>query len=270
MLLKQAIDLNLRLMRWRLWPNLNLPAVSATKCLLLGAGTLGCGVARALLGWGVSHITFVDNGRVTYSNPARQCLYEFDDCKERRFKAEAAAAALKRICPYMYAQGVVMSLPMPGHPMSLPSATTATVEVKTESGRARDSEELVPAGTPSDPVSTLEQLVLQHDCIFSLLDSREGRWLPTVLCRRYGKMMITGALGFESYLIMHHGTYGTYSPLAAAGAAGPAAASPACSGGLRNANGSSSSSGCYFCSDIVGTRNSQRDRSLDQQVCVVW
>ena len=42
---------------------------AATRCLLLGAGTLGCSVARTLLGWGVRRITFVDNSRVAYSNP---------------------------------------------------------------------------------------------------------------------------------------------------------------------------------------------------------
>ena len=37
-------------------------------------------MARCLLGWGVTHITFVDNGRVSYSNPVRQPLFEFADC----------------------------------------------------------------------------------------------------------------------------------------------------------------------------------------------
>jgi hypothetical protein len=49
--------------------------VAGCRCLLLGAGTLGCNVARLLLGWGVSKITFVDNGTVSYSNPVRQTLY---------------------------------------------------------------------------------------------------------------------------------------------------------------------------------------------------
>ncbi len=47
---------------------------------MICTGTLGCNVARALLGWGVRHITFVDNGRVSYSNPVRQPLFEMSDC----------------------------------------------------------------------------------------------------------------------------------------------------------------------------------------------
>ncbi|CRK24921.1 hypothetical protein BN1723_013422 [Verticillium longisporum] len=61
----QSVDLNLKLMKWRISPNLDLDAVSRTKCLLLGAGTLGSYVSRNLLGWGVRKITFVDYGQAS-------------------------------------------------------------------------------------------------------------------------------------------------------------------------------------------------------------
>lgn len=105
-LAEAAVDLNLKLMRWRLLPELNLEKVSETRCLLLGSGTLGCNVARNLLGWGVRTITLVDYGTVSYSNPVRQSLFTFKDSLDGgQPKAQTAAAALKLIFP-----GVVSSL----------------------------------------------------------------------------------------------------------------------------------------------------------------
>lgn len=80
------------------------------------AGTLGCAVARILLGWGVRHITLVDNSNVAFSNPVRQSLFSFEDCLEGgKPKALAAAAALKAIFPSVNAVGLQLSVPMPGH-----------------------------------------------------------------------------------------------------------------------------------------------------------
>lgn len=39
--------------------------------LILGTGTLGCNMARLLIGYGVTKITFLDYGKVSFSNLAR-------------------------------------------------------------------------------------------------------------------------------------------------------------------------------------------------------
>ncbi|CAJ2676283.1 unnamed protein product [Trifolium pratense] len=89
-----AADLNLKLMRWRALPSLDLSALSSLNCLLLGAGTLGCQA------WGVRKITLVDNGKVAMSNPLRHSLYTLDNCLNGgEFKATAAVESLKRIFP---------------------------------------------------------------------------------------------------------------------------------------------------------------------------
>lgn len=52
-LAESAVTLNLKLMKWRIAPDINLDVIRNQKCLLLGSGTLGCNVARCLLVWRV-------------------------------------------------------------------------------------------------------------------------------------------------------------------------------------------------------------------------
>ncbi|KAK0478109.1 hypothetical protein EDD18DRAFT_1364780 [Armillaria luteobubalina] len=54
----QAVDLSLKLMRWRIVLSLDLDRIAATRGLLLGAAMPGCYVARCLMGWGLR--TLVD------------------------------------------------------------------------------------------------------------------------------------------------------------------------------------------------------------------
>jgi hypothetical protein len=63
------------------------------------------------------------------------------------------------------ATGHSLSIPMPGHPISSGSVEQAKKDVE-----------------------TLEKLFDEHDVVFLLMDSRESRWLPTVLGAAKGKV----------------------------------------------------------------------------------
>ncbi|KAL4079347.1 hypothetical protein J3A83DRAFT_4086462 [Scleroderma citrinum] len=219
----QAVDLNLKLMRWRIIPSLDLEKVANTRCLLLGAGTLGCYVARTLMGWGVRTITLVDSARVSFSNPVRQPLFDFEDCLNGgKPKAACAAEHLKKIFPGINATGHNLSIPMPGHP--IPPASVEQIQ---------------------QDVALLERLFDEHDAVFLLMDSRESRWLPTVLGAAKNKIVLNAALGFDTYLVMRHG-------------------------GRASVSSSSHTQrlGCYYCNDIVAPTDSLTDRTLDQ-MCTV-
>lgn len=197
----QAVDLNLRLIKWRIAPNIDLDVIKNTKCLLLGAGTLGSYVSRNLMGWGVRKITFVDNAKVSYSNPVRQPLFDFKDCLEGGAKkAERAAEALSEIYPGVDAEGHVLSVPMAGHPI---------VEEEKVKGE----------------FDTLKKLIDEHDAIFLLMDTRESRWLPTVMGKAAGKIVLNAALGFDTFVVMRHG--------------------------LKARGKEEEEVGCYFCNDVV-------------------
>lgn len=69
--MEQTVDLNLKLVRWRQAPDIQLNKFVELKVLLIGSGTLGCNLARALLGWGINNFTFLDYANVSYNNPIR-------------------------------------------------------------------------------------------------------------------------------------------------------------------------------------------------------
>ena len=233
-----AAELNLKLMRWRLLPELDLERTTQTRCLVIGAGTLGCAVARTLLGWGVRQFTFVDSGRVSFSNPARQSLFEFADCLDGgKPKAEAAAANLARVFPGVRAEGVAMAVPMPGHPARGEDAARALCDV-----------------------DRLEALVRAHDAVFCLTDTRESRWLPTLLCAAHDTTLINAALGFDAYLVMRHGGGPDVAEAPTRSTGRPATETPDAPRRGRL--------GCYFCNDVMAPGDSTRDRTLDQQCTV--
>lgn len=224
-LAERAVDLNLQLMRWRMVPDLPLERIQQTRALLLGAGTLGSFVARALLGWGVRHIALLDSGRVSFSNPVRQPLYEYSDCLGGgQFKADAAAEMLRRVFPGVHSEAHRLEIPMPGH--SVPPALVEQVV---------------------DAVAELERLYDAHDVVILTTDTRESRWLPTILGMAMGKPVINAALGFETFVVMRHGLRG---------------------GGGGGGGDDDSGLGCYFCSDVVAPADSVSDRTLDQ-MCTV-
>ncbi len=216
----QSVDLNLKLIKWRISPNLNLDIIKNTKCLLLGAGTLGSYVSRNLMGWGVRKITFVDNGTVSFSNPVRQPLFDFKDCLEGGAKkAHRAAEALSEIYPGVDSVGHVMSVPMAGHPVP-------------DSERIKTKAEF----------EKLKELIDEHDAIFLLMDTRESRWLPTVMGKAENKIVMNAALGFDTFVVMRHGVTIVEKP--------------------------ESELGCYFCNDVVAPADSVKDQTLDQQCTV--
>jgi ubiquitin-like modifier-activating enzyme ATG7 len=103
----------------------------------------------------------------------------------------------------------------------------------------------------------LAELVDAHDVIFLLTDTRESRWLPTLLAAAAGKLAITAALGFDNYVVMRHCIPQNRSAAAA-------------SSSSSSSSGSETPAqlGCYFCNDVVAPLNSTIDRTLDQQCTV--
>ena len=128
-------------------------------------------------------------------------MFTFNDCLAGGSKkAIRASQALTEIYPGVETQGHVLSVPMLGHP------------ILEETNTRKDFE-------------SLHQLIEDHDAIFLLMDSRESRWLPTIIGKAAGKVVMNAALGFDTFLVMRHGS--------------------------RESDSDQDRLGCYFCNDVV-------------------
>jgi ubiquitin-like modifier-activating enzyme ATG7 len=54
-------------------------------------------------------------------------------------------------------------------------------------------------------VELLSSLMASHDVTFLLTDTRESRWLPTLIAAANDTLLINSALGMDTYLIQRHG-----------------------------------------------------------------
>ena len=143
---------------------------------------------------------------------------------------------LKKIYPGINADAVDLSVPMPGHPIS----SSLEPQVKKD-------------------FSKLEELIVAHDVVFLLMDTRESRWLPTVISAAHGKLVINAALGFRTFVVMRHGTRPTKE-----------GSERVYSTSGQNITGClpGCELGCYFCTDVTAPGNSTKDRTLDMQCTV--
>lgn len=220
---EESVELNLNLMKWRMEPDLNLNQIKNKKVLIIGAGTLGCNVSRVLLGWGIKNISFIDSGSISYSNPVRQSLFNFNDTINNYNKAEKAAEKLKEIFPSVNSKGYNIHIPYPGLGYFNEESKNKIL----------------------DNIENIEKLIIEHDSIFLLTDSRESRWLPTVICKRYNKTCITAAIGYDSFVIINHSSI------------------------LKdNHNNITNISACYFCNDIISPIDTSKNRTLDMQCTI--
>ena len=100
----------------------------------------------------------------------------------------------------------------------------------------------------------LRCLIEDSDVVFALTDTRESRWLPTLLCRASNTPLINEALGFDSWLVMRHGLDATRpvsgalaparAPEAAEATPAPAAAADSPEATRPTAAAASADAGC--------------------------
>ncbi|GFE54007.1 hypothetical protein BaOVIS_014110 [Babesia ovis] len=232
---KADSSLRLQMMTWRIVPELKPGNITKLRICVIGVGSLGCQIIRQLLAWGVYNFVIIDYGIVT--NSTRQCLYTSQHTNGNIPKIVAASSEIGRIRPDADVYSLNMFVPMPGHQVS--------------------KENL------EDSYQKLSNLMLSSDVVFLSTDSKESRWLPSLIgaaactgsplqeanpeddsfyqgkCNKTKiPLVISTGVSFDSYMIVRHG-YGNFQ------------------------------GGCYFCSDVQPPNDTISGRPLDETCTLV-
>ncbi|ETO27249.1 hypothetical protein RFI_09883, partial [Reticulomyxa filosa] len=209
-LAQESVDLNLKLMRWRMVPELELEKLFGLKCLLLGAGTLGCNVARNLL---VLHCCLSNTRYIVMFLPP----FESDGCRQGIAQNFPCCGMCVRILyTFICCNCTECNNNNNNNNTNDNNSNNDNNNNNNNNNRMHvaSSEELK---STQEAVNALEKLIQEHDAIFLLTDSREARWLPTLLAITHGKdnnnnynnqqikICINAALGFDTFVVMRHG-----------------------------------------------------------------
>ncbi|KAF5153472.1 ThiF family protein [Theileria parva strain Muguga] len=174
--------LNLELITWRILPELNLDKILHLKVCIVGLGTLGCSLVRQLLAWGVETFVLVDSGFVT--NSTRQSLYTHKYCYTNTPKVDAAERMIFKIKPDCKLTIVNTEIPMIGHTYC--------------------------DNYLNKQLQNTKAIVASSDVIVLATDSKESRWLPSLISSQMNMrgekcpLVVSAGLGFDSFMIVRH------------------------------------------------------------------
>jgi molybdopterin/thiamine biosynthesis adenylyltransferase len=191
-LLKEQVFVNLSMMNKQLNNVFDLKGVANTSFLFCGSGTLTHQLSRNLLSWGVTKMGFIDIDKVKENNLLRQWLFSRADLG--KCKAEATAESLRNVY-----KGI--DTDFRGHKVTIP--------VPSDYGTFEE-------------YLRLKKLIYEHDVIVLATDSRESRYVPTMLGKMFDKIVLTVAIGIDTLTVIR--TKGQEA--------------------------------CYFCQDVIGPHDS--------------
>lgn len=189
---QNATELNVKLIKWRILPSFRPHTIQQLRFLLIGMGTLGCHIARDLVGWGALKLTLLDCAAVAPSNPARQSLYLARDVENAlvtpssglplrgRSKVQIAKERLLEVRGDLEIDTIELEIPMPNQERFLLPVKEflGTTDMPSPIEVSELNETQTYAAFMHD---RLRELIESHDCVLLLTDSRESRWLPALI-----------------------------------------------------------------------------------------
>ena len=202
--LKDQIFVNLKVMNGQSNLPFKLDKIASTSFLFCGSGTLAHQMSRNLIAWGVNQMTFIDNYLVKENNIIRQWLFTQNDIGKHKATVTANALASVHSGLQTCFKGLDITLPVPTNNGSL------------------------------ENYMYLRNAISEHDVIVLVTDTRESRYVPTLIGRLLGKTIVTAAIGIDTFTVIR----------------------------------TTGDEACYFCQDITGPHDTTVNTSIDKRCTI--